>query len=54
MDYNSLLNKWLFVAYSKQKEGTEDDSFDIEIIYMRRPLLVLKNGRFDRLGKTYT
>lgn len=28
MNYDDLLNKWLFVAYSAKKEGTEDENYD--------------------------
>lgn len=55
MDYDDLYNKWLFVAYSAKKEGTEDDSFDYtDSIYQNRPFAGAKGiGRFscDRLGK---
>ncbi|HRG69580.1 MAG TPA: sensor histidine kinase [Saprospiraceae bacterium] len=56
MNYSDLINKWLFVAYSAKKEGTEDDSFDYrDKIYSNRHYAGAKGiGRFscDRLGKT--
>src|SRR5690606_11390950 len=56
MNYDDLVNKWLFVAYSAKKEGTEDESFDYrDSIYVNRPFAGAKGiGRFscDRLGKT--
>lgn len=55
MNYDDLINKWLFVAYSAKKEGTEDDNFDYrDSIYTNRPFAGAKGiGRFscDRLGK---
>lgn len=55
MDYEDLLNKWLFVAYSAKKEGTEDVSFDYrDRISINRVFAGAKGiGRFscDRLGK---
>jgi hypothetical protein len=37
MDANDLRDKWLFVAYSAKKEGTEDDTFDYrDNIYKRK------------------
>jgi hypothetical protein len=55
MSYDDLKNKWLFVAYSAKKEGTENDSFDYrDKIYKNRPFAGAKGiGRFscDRLGK---
>lgn len=55
MSYDDLLNKWLFVAYSAKKEGTEDDNFDYrDKIYSKRNFAGAKGiGRFscDRLGK---
>jgi len=54
MSYNDLLNKWLFVAYSAKKEGTEEDSFDYrDRIAIKRAYAGAKGiGRFscDRLG----
>ncbi len=56
MNYDDLINKWLFVAYSAKKEGTEDETFDYrDKIYVKRPFAGAKGiGRFscDRLGKT--
>ncbi|WP_299228218.1 ATP-binding protein [uncultured Psychroserpens sp.] len=56
MNYQDLINKWLFVAYSAKKEGTEDESFDYrDNIYTKRPFAGAKGiGRFscDRLGKS--
>lgn len=56
MDYNDLINKWLFVAYSAKKEGTEDDTYDYrDNIYSKRFFAGAKGiGRFscDKLGKT--
>ena len=64
MDYNDLVNKWLFVAYSAKKDGTEDQ--DLEVIQIessddyrnkiktKRSFAGAKGvGRFscDRLGK---
>lgn len=55
MDFQDLLNKWLFVAYSAKKEGTEDLSFDYrDRINISRVFAGAKGiGRFscDRLGK---
>jgi signal transduction histidine kinase len=55
MNYKDLLNKWLFVAYSAKREGTEDDTFDYrDKIFSHRPFAGAKGiGRFscDRLGK---
>jgi signal transduction histidine kinase len=55
MNYDDLINKWLFVAYSAKKEGTEDDSYDYrDSIYSKRFFAGAKGiGRFscDKLGK---
>jgi signal transduction histidine kinase len=55
MSLEDLKNKWLFVAYSAKKEGTENDSFNYrDKIYKNRPFAGAKGiGRFscDRLGK---
>lgn len=55
MNYSDLLNKWLFVAYSAKREGTEDDNFDYRnSIHSNRPFAGAKGiGRFscDKLGK---
>lgn len=54
MSYDDLINKWLFVAYSAKKEGTEEDSFDYRNrIAVKRAYAGAKGiGRFscDRLG----
>lgn len=55
MNYDDLLNKWLFVAYSAKREGTEDDDYDYRNnIHANRPFAGAKGiGRFscDKLGK---
>ncbi len=55
MNYDDLINKWLFVAYSAKKEGTEEDSYDYRHkIKVKRAYAGAKGiGRFscDRLGK---
>lgn len=55
MSYDDLLDRWLFVAYSAKKEGTEDKNFDYrDNIYSKRAFAGAKGiGRFscDRLGK---
>ena len=53
MDYNDLKDKWLFVAYSAKKEGSEDSDYR-DKIYQNRIFTGAKGiGRFscDRLGK---
>lgn len=54
MSYEDIINKWLFVAYSAKREGTEEDSFDFrEKIKVKRAYAGAKGiGRFscDRLG----
>lgn len=54
MNYDDLVNKWLFVAYSAKKEGTEDESYDYrDKIKVKRAYAGAKGiGRFscDRLG----
>lgn len=54
MNYDDLINKWLFVAYSAKKEGTEEDSYDYrDKIKTKRAYAGAKGiGRFscDRLG----
>jgi signal transduction histidine kinase len=54
MNYDDLINKWLFVAYSAKKEGTEEDSYDYrDNIKIKRAYAGAKGiGRFscDRLG----
>lgn len=58
MTYNDLINKWLFVAYSAKKQGTEDDDENVKENYRNkiRPKKFYAGakgiGRFscDRLG----
>lgn len=54
MSYDDLINKWLFVAYSAKKEGTEEDNYDYrDKIKVKRAYAGAKGiGRFscDRLG----
>jgi signal transduction histidine kinase len=53
MDLDDIENKWLFVAYSAKKEGTEDNDYRRKI-YQNKPFAGAKGiGRFscDRLGK---
>lgn len=54
MNYDDLINKWLFVAYSAKKEGTEEESYDYrDKIKVKRAYAGAKGiGRFscDRLG----
>jgi signal transduction histidine kinase len=54
MNIDDLQSKWLFVAYSAKREGTEDESFDYrDEIYQNRAFAGAKGiGRFscDRLG----
>lgn len=54
MNYDDLINKWLFVAYSAKIEGTEEDSYDYrDKIKVKRAYAGAKGiGRFscDRLG----
>lgn len=58
MSYDDLVNKWLFVAYSAKKNGTEDATDDVEYrnkIDTKRPYAGSKGvGRFscDRLGSS--
>ncbi len=56
MNYQDLNDKWLFLAYSAKKEGTEDDNFDYrDKIYSNKPFAGAKGiGRLscDRLGET--
>jgi signal transduction histidine kinase len=56
MDYNDLNNKWLFVAYSAKKEGTEEENYSYrDRIKVKRAYAGAKGiGRFscDRLGGT--
>lgn len=55
MAYDDIVSKWLFVAYSAKKEGTEDDNIDYrDNIYSKRVFAGAKGiGRFscDRLGR---
>jgi signal transduction histidine kinase len=55
MSYDDLVDKWLFVAYSAKKEGTEDSTYDYrDRIEIKRAFAGAKGiGRFscDRLGK---
>ena len=55
MDLDDIKNKWLFVAYSAKKEGTEDENYDYrDNIYSSRAFAGAKGiGRFscDRLGR---
>lgn len=54
MSYDDLVEKWLFVAYSAKREGTEEDSYDYrDKIKIKRAYAGAKGiGRFscDRLG----
>lgn len=53
MDLDDIQNKWLFVAYSAKKDGTEDNDYRSKI-YQNKPFAGAKGiGRFscDRLGK---
>ncbi len=54
MNYEDLVNKWLFVAYSAKKEGTEEENYDYrDKIKVKRAYAGAKGiGRFscDRLG----
>ncbi|WP_310554661.1 ATP-binding protein [Flavobacterium sp.] len=54
MNYEDLINKWLFVAYSAKIEGTEEDNYDYrDKIKVKRAYAGAKGiGRFscDRLG----
>lgn len=55
MNYDDLINKWLFVAYSAKKDGTEEDSYKDyrDRIKTKRAYAGAKGiGRFscDRLG----
>ncbi|WP_312174207.1 ATP-binding protein [Chryseobacterium sp.] len=54
MNYSDLINKWLFVAYSAKKNGTEEDNYEYrDKIKIKRAYAGAKGiGRFscDRLG----
>jgi len=56
MNYNDLENKWLFVAYSAKKDGSENKDINFrDKIHVQRAFAGAKGiGRFscDRLGKT--
>ncbi|MDX2136006.1 MAG: ATP-binding protein [Saprospiraceae bacterium] len=56
MNYDDLINKWLFVAYSAKKEGTEEEGYNYrDRIKVKRAYAGAKGiGRFscDRLGGT--
>jgi len=55
MSHSDILNKWLFVAYSAKREGTEDDDYRDHVRERGRPFAGAKGvGRFscDRLGST--
>ena len=57
MSRDDVLNKWLFVAYSAKREGTEDDDYRDHIGERARPFAGAKGvGRFscDRLGAELT
>ena len=54
MSRDDILNKWLFIAYSAKKEGTEDNNYRRNSSVPTRPFAGAKGiGRFscDRLGK---
>ena len=54
MSRHDILEKWLFVAYSAKRDGTEDDDYRGRIVQRKRPYAGAKGvGRFscDRLGK---
>jgi signal transduction histidine kinase len=56
MNFSDLKNKWLFVAYSAKKDGTEDNDYRSKI-FQDRPFAGAKGiGRFscDRLGTHLT
>ena len=52
MNYKDLIDKWLFVAYSAKKEGTEDKDYRDKIKIIRAFAGAKGIGRFscDRLG----
>lgn len=54
MNYDDLINKWLFVAYSAKRDGTEEESYNYrDKIRVKRAYAGAKGiGRFscDRLG----
>ena len=54
MSHQDMIDKWLFVAYSAKKDGTEDDDYRDRIGERGRPFAGAKGvGRFscDRLGQ---
>lgn len=55
MNLTDLTSKWLFLAYSAKKDGTEDQNFDYRSrIYSNKPFAGAKGiGRFscDKLGR---
>lgn len=53
MSHDDIVNKWLFVAYSAKKEGTEDKDYRDKIFKHRLFAGAKGIGRFscDRLGK---
>ena len=53
MDYDDLINKWLFVAYSAKRDGTEDESDYRDKIQGKIYAGAKGVGRFscDRLGR---
>jgi signal transduction histidine kinase len=57
MSRSDILDKWLFVAYSAKKDGTEDDDYRDHVRERGRPFAGAKGvGRFscDRLGNHLT
>lgn len=55
MSRTDILEKWLFVAYSAKRDGTEDKDYRNKISQRKRPYAGAKGvGRFscDRLGKS--
>src|SRR5690606_26210349 len=53
MDYDDLINKWLFVAYSAKRNGTEDEDYRNKLKSERFYAGAKGVGRFscDRLGR---
>jgi len=53
MNYEDIINKWLFVAYSAKKDGTEDNDYRYKIKGKRYYAGAKGIGRFscDKLGK---
>ena len=54
MSLGDILEKWLFIAYSAKRDGTEDEDYRNLIAHRKRPYAGAKGvGRFscDRLGK---